>query len=74
METSVAVAIVSLHWLPPSAPANWVKADCEDLHLGLGATRLGQMYSFHAPTKTNTPSDTIGPRTAGMKMRVITAS
>jgi hypothetical protein len=51
METSVAVAIVSLHWLPPSAPANWVKADCEDLHLSLGATRLGQMYSFHAPTK-----------------------
>jgi hypothetical protein len=56
METSVAAAIVGPHRLPPSALATWVKAHCEDLHLGLGATRLGQMYSFHAPTKTNTPS------------------
>lgn len=72
METSVAAAIAGPHWLPTSAPANWVKGDCDYLRLGLGAIRLGRMYSFHAPTNTSTPSDTIGPRPAGMKMRVIT--
>jgi hypothetical protein len=51
METSVAAAIVGPHRLPPSAPANWVKADCEDLRLGLGAIKLGQMFWLTIATR-----------------------